>query len=158
MSTKPQASASKSDSIIRYTQIAAVIFAVMTVVFDVFAYKIAQYVCYFLLGKFANGYVAVTTGAFFVASIFIFAILYALYKLLNAIRRGELFVDSNLKLINIAEFGCVGLTLLFALMYVVGEGFILLAAIAAFMSLIISCVKIMIQRATELKEENDLTV
>ena len=85
-------------------------------------------------------------------------LLVSLDRLLNGISRGEVFTQKNIALLRccswccmVAAAICLGFTV--TLFY-----FLLVAAAAAFMGLILRVVKNVFQQALALKEENDYTI
>lgn len=95
---------------------------------------------------------------FYPSSIFAYATLYSLLKLLFNIRRHEIFVVKNVTYLRIISWCCFAV----ALITLVGGCFYLpfgvMGVAAAFVGLMLRVVKNVMQNAVEIKAENELTI
>lgn len=87
-----------------------------------------------------------------------FVILFVLDRLVSNIRKGEVFVDKNVKLLRVLSYCCfiiAVITLIFARLRIIV--FVITFA-AAFIGLILRVIKNCFEQAVILREENDFTV
>lgn len=146
------------NKMINYTKIATAIFGLMTLVFDIFAFKIAQYVSFALCNDFRNSTVIILTAAFYIMSLGILVILDALFKLLSNLSRNELFAEKNVKLLNRAQVLSIAISVILGSLFFISTYFVLLAAIVLFVGLIAGSVKSLINKANSMKKEMDFMV
>ncbi len=92
------------------------------------------------------------------AAVFIFPILWLLWQLLVQIGKDNVFVPQNVQRLRRISWCCFAV----AIICLVSTGYyfpyFILAAMAAFMALIVRVVKNIMQQAVELKDENDYTI
>jgi len=100
----------------------------------------------------------VFTCTFYPAAVFAAMILYSLIKMLLNIRKGEVFIDANVKHLKVVSWCCV----IIGIITLVGGRFympfLFVACAGFFVGLLLRVLKNVMQKAVELKEENDLTV
>ena len=87
-----------------------------------------------------------------------FVILFVLDRLVENIRKGEVFVSKNIKLLRILSYCCfviAVITLIFARLRIIV--FVITFA-AAFIGLILRVIKNCFEEAVKLREENDFTI
>lgn len=87
-----------------------------------------------------------------------FVILFVLDRLVENIRKGEVFVSQNIKLLRILSYCCfviAVITLIFARLRIIV--FVITFA-AAFIGLILRVIKNCFEEAVKLREENDFTI
>jgi hypothetical protein len=84
--------------------------------------------------------------------------LFALDRLLAAIKRGDVFTLANVRLLRIISWACFAAAIILAISVVVSIVFGFIAVLAAFFGMILRVVKNLFAAAVELKTENDLTV
>ena len=84
--------------------------------------------------------------------------LICLDRLLANIKREEIFTDKNVKLLRIISWCCFAVSIIFACAGKYYLLFIAAAIAAAFIGLILRVVKNVIERAKEIKSENDFTI
>ncbi|MEG2769257.1 MAG: DUF2975 domain-containing protein [Oscillospiraceae bacterium] len=85
-------------------------------------------------------------------------VLFLLEKLLRNIDKDNVFIDQNVAIIRICSWCCIGEAVICAISTVYYFPFIFLAVAAAFMGLILRVIKNVIEKAIEIKNENDLTI
>lgn len=78
--------------------------------------------------------------------------------LLLRVRKGLVFTEKSVSLIRLVSWGCLGICLCFLLLGVYFQLALIVAFLALFLSLCLRVVKNVIEEATEIKGENDLTV
>ena len=79
-------------------------------------------------------------------------------KLLFRIRKGEVFTSKSVSLIRSISWSCIMLCLAFALLGVYFQLALIMAFLALFLGICLRVVKNVIEEATLIKSENDLTV
>lgn len=95
---------------------------------------------------------------FYLCAVFAFTALFFLNRLLKNIRKAEIFIDENVRILRILSWCCylVGITMA---VYSIWEyPFIVISAAAAFFGLIIRVLKNVFRKAVEIREENDGTI
>lgn len=101
---------------------------------------------------------AVFTCTFYPAAVFAAVILFSLIKMLLNIRRNEVFIDENVKCLKVVSWCCV----IIGIITLVGGWFympfLFVACAGFFVGLLLRVLKNVMQKAVEIKEENDLTV
>lgn len=86
------------------------------------------------------------------------ALLWSLDRLLAALSRGEVFTAGNIALLRRCSWCCMAVAAVCLAFTLTLFYFILVAAAAAFMGLILRVIKNVFQQAMALKEENDYTI
>ncbi len=84
--------------------------------------------------------------------------LFSLDKLLRNIRKGEVFIHSNIQIIRALSYLCFAECLIFGVFGFIRPLSFMVAAAAAFLGLIVRVVKNTFDIATEIKEENEYTI
>lgn len=98
------------------------------------------------------------TATLYVASIFGWICLWALWKLLKNMKAELVFDAVNIRLLRIISWCCAFAALVFLAGGFCYPPFFLIGAAAAFMMLIVRVVKNVFQQAAEMKSELDLTI
>lgn len=120
--------------------------------------------CYWLMSWFLKrrgleqSFVAYFVATVYACSVFAWLLLWRLWALLSNIRRGEVFTAENVRCLRGVSWCCVGaaaICLVSALYY---PSFLMVAAAAGFMCLIVRVVKNVFQQAVAMKAEIDLTI
>ena len=96
--------------------------------------------------------------AFYVCAVFAFIALFVLNKLLKNIRREEIFVQENVKILRIISWCCYFVGIATAVYSYWEYNFMIIAAAAAFFGLILRVLKNVFVKAVEIREENDGTI
>ncbi len=95
---------------------------------------------------------------FYPCATFAYVALYALFRLLNNIRKEEIFIRPNVKYLRIISWCCF----IVSILTFIGGFFYLpllfVAVAAGFVGLLLRIVKNVLQSAVEISEENDLTI
>jgi hypothetical protein len=84
--------------------------------------------------------------------------LFSLDRMLAAIRRGEVFTQSNVRILRILSWSCFAAATALLAGSLVSIVFAVIALIAAFFGMILRVVKNLFAAAVELKTENDYTI
>jgi hypothetical protein len=87
-----------------------------------------------------------------------FVALFSLDRMLAAIRRGEVFTQSNVRLLRIISWACFAAAVILLISTAVSIVFAIIALLAAFFGMILRVVKNLFAAAVELKAENDFTI
>ena len=81
-----------------------------------------------------------------------------LWRLLDNIDKGEVFIENNVRILRMLSWRCIfagGICLVSAVYYL---PFIIIAAAAGFVGLLLRIVKNVFARAVEIKQDNDFTI
>ena len=84
--------------------------------------------------------------------------LYGLWRLLDNIDKGEVFINKNVDILRMLSWRCIfagGICFASAVYYL---PFIIIAAAAGFVGLLLRIVKNVFARAVEIKQDNDFTI
>ena len=92
------------------------------------------------------------------AAVFIFPILWLLWQLLVQIGKENVFILENVQRLRRISWCCFAVAIVCLISTVYYLPYLFLAAMAAFMALIVRVVKNIMQQAVELKDENDYTI
>ncbi|MCR5616756.1 MAG: DUF2975 domain-containing protein [Clostridiales bacterium] len=95
---------------------------------------------------------------FYICICFAIVILVGVWLLLRNLEAGEVFVRKNTKLLNLITLGCVGIAIFCFIGGLVSLSTVLIGAVGLFMALIVQCVKVLMDKAIDLREELDLTI
>ena len=79
-------------------------------------------------------------------------------KLLNRVNRGEVFTEKSVSIIRGISWCCIGVSPLFFTLGFFFVIFFVISFLTAFLGLIVRAVKNVMEDATQIKYENDLTV
>ncbi|MCD7731449.1 MAG: DUF2975 domain-containing protein [Oscillospiraceae bacterium] len=96
--------------------------------------------------------------AFYLCAVFAFTALFFLNRLLGNIKRSDIFIDENVKILRILSWCCYFVGITMALYSFFEYPFIVISAAAAFFGLILRVLKNVFRKAVELREENDGTI
>lgn len=109
-------------------------------------------------GAAMNMLAKVFAAVFYPSSVFAAIILYSLIKLLKNIREDEVFIIDNVKYLKKVSWCCV----IIGVIAFVGGIFylpcVLISCAGFFVGMLLRVLKNVMQKAVEIKEENDLTV
>ena len=101
----------------------------------------------------------------YIASAFLFIILWNLWQLLGKIGGGNVFVESNVRYMRIVSWFCIAVALISASCavymysrYIIFWLFVVITMAAGFMGLIVRIVKNCFQQAVAMKSELDFTI
>lgn len=144
------------DMSIRLSIICVCVFSVLLLTADVFAFR---WIGWYVRWRFMRAdTVAKMTVTFYLASVFGWICLWALWKLLRNIKAELVFTEENVRQLRIISWCCGFAAAIFIISGSYYPPFILLAVAAAFMMLIVRVIKNVFQQAIEMKSELDLTI
>lgn len=104
-----------------------------------------------------SGRVYVHIVSYVLLSVFALADVFLTFLLLR-VRKGKVFTPISVSLIRFVSWCCMGVCLCFLLLGVYFQLALIMAFLALFLSLCLRVVKNVIEEATQIKDENDLTV
>lgn len=132
------------------------LFAVLLALVNVFAPSITEwYAAWRHMREQTVLYMRITI---YTASIFGWACLWALWRLLRNIKAELVFTTENVRLLRIISWCCALAGIIFLISGSYYPPFFLIAVAAGFMMLIVRVVKNVFQQAIEMKSELDLTI
>ena len=144
---------------IRLSQACVAVFALLLLGLDAACPWLARYYVAQVRGD-PLGYAAALMAAVYLGSVLGWVTLYRLWRLLDHLRRGRVFVEENVRDMRTVSWCCAGAAVLSAgtaLVYLPWV-FGVVAVSAGFMALIVRIVKNVFQQAIAMKSELDLTV
>ncbi len=145
------------DKSVRLTQICVALFAAALLFIDVFGLRIiAWWVGLRQMG--GKNVIILFAVSLAVLSVFAWVCLWALWKLLANIRRGEVFEESNIRLLRLVSWCCTAAALACLASGLYYPPFFFAFAACAFMMLIVRVVKNCFRQACDMKAELDLTI
>ena len=156
----------KINTVLLCTKISTVVMMIFCVLSVIFGY----YICLYVWGiKFIGGSRTIPAipddpafvlfmVAFYICIAFAFVILIGVWKLLGNLKSGEVFVRKNTKLLNVITIGCVGIGVFCFLAGLLDYSTVLIGFVGFFMALIVQCVKVLMDKAIDIKDELDLTI
>ena len=157
------------DKSVTLSQVCVVLFAVLLLAVDIFAYPYLNWRCtaalFYDTGKqaFLGGLLhwqealQLLIGVY-LGSIFAWGALIYLWKLLSHIKKGEIFDDLVVRYLRSVSWCCVGVAVICGITGILFPILLVLAAAAGFMALIVRIVKNAFQQAVDMKNELDLTI
>ena len=153
-------------SVLQLTKIGTLVMFFACALSIIFGY----YICYYtwdigVIGEnsltgFGSDTVAFVlyTLDFYICVCFAVVILIGVWKLVSNLEANEVFVRANTKLLNLITFGCLGITAFCFIGGIVSLSTVIIGVVALFMGLIVQCVKVLMDKAIDIKEELDLTI
>jgi hypothetical protein len=95
---------------------------------------------------------------FYPSSVFAYITLYSLIKLLFNIKAQQIFIVKNVTYLRVISWCCFAVALITLIGGCIYIPFMVVAVAAAFVGLMLRVVKNVMQRAVEIKAENELTI
>ena len=138
------------------SKICVAVFASLLLALDVFCPRIAAWYVQNRLYHFQWGMLLMVS--IYCGSVFAWLCLYALWRLLDAIGRGEVFTRENVQRMRLISWCCAAASAISALSMFYYPPFSFVAIAAGFMALIVRIVKNAFEQAIAMKDELDLTV
>ena len=153
------------DKSLLLSRVCVAVFALLLAALDVGCYWLARWFALKYLGWYWQ-YIAFLMVTVYLCSVLGWILLWKLWGLLAAIRRGEVFSEANVARLRAVSWCCFGAAavclvswaaacLLSCLYYF---PFVIVAAAAAFVGLIVRIVKNVFRQALDMKAELDLTI
>ena len=144
------------DRSITLSQAGVVVFALCLLALDVGAYRFASWFVQVRLMHWQLGVLLMVS--IYSGSVFAWLCLYRLWRLIANVRRGEVFVDANIRHMRVISWCCAAAAVICLLSAAYYLPFIFVAVAAGFMALIVRIVKNAFQQAIAMKDELDLTI
>ena len=144
------------DKSLLLSQICVAVFAALLLALDIGCRWAAAWFVQVRLMREQLGYLLMATV--YVCSVFAWVLLASLWRLLGRLRRGEVFIPANVRLLRTVSWCCFGAAAVCLLSCLYYLPFAFAAAAAAFMALIVRIVKNVFQQACGMQDELDLTV
>ena len=94
----------------------------------------------------------------YLCSVFAWFLLFHLWKLLDNMKKGLVFIEDNVKRLRVVSWCCVGAAVICFASCAYYLPFLFVSIAAAFMALIVRIVKNVFQQANAMKSELDFTV
>ena len=144
------------DKSILLSQVCVAVFALLLAALDIG--------CYWAVGWFIGlRGMAWQTGAalmvtIYLCSVFAWFLLCHLWKLLDNMKKGLVFIEDNVKRLRVVSWCCVGAAVICFASCAYYLPFLFVSIAAAFMALIVRIVKNVFQQANAMKSELDFTV
>lgn len=144
------------DKSILLSQVCVAVFALLLAALDIG--------CYWAVGWFIGlRGMAWQTGAalmvtIYLCSVFAWFLLFHLWKLLDNMKKGLVFIEDNVKRLRVVSWCCVGAAVICLISCAFYLPFLFVSIAAAFMALIVRIVKNVFQQANAMKSELDFTV
>lgn len=144
------------DKSITLSMVCVVFFAVCLLAVDIFAWYIAGW---FTANRFGREELGILLMAsIYSGSVFGWVCLWSMWRLIAGIRRGQIFVDENVKHMRVISWCCVWAAVISFASGFYYLPFFFVAAAAGFMAVIVRIVKNAFQQAIAMKTELDLTI
>lgn len=144
--------------IVNISKIATLIFIALVVCADVFGVIISRYACYVIAGNFEDWAFGLTTTVFYLATIAAYAVLFSVYRLLGNIQKDVVFDKKNTDLMGWIVRALLVIAILCCVSALAVRMTVWLAVVAVFMALIVLTVKVVFDKAIDMKNEMDLTI
>ena len=109
-------------------------------------------------GEAMSNMSALFASCFYPCAVFAYATLYSLIKLLFNIKKGEIFINANVKYLRLISWCCFAVAIITLVGGVFYLPFSFVAVAAAFVGLMLRIVKNVMQNAVAISEENELTI
>ncbi len=97
-------------------------------------------------------------SCFYPCAAFAYITLYSLLKVLINIKKDEIFISANVKYLRLISWCCFAVALITLVGGIFYVPFLLVAAAAAFVGLMLRIIKNVMQNAVAISEENELTI
>ena len=146
------------DKSILLSRVCVAVFALALLALDIFCYPLARWFADLRQMQWQRGVGMMVTA--YVCSALAWVVLVELWRLLGNLRRGQVFIPENVRLLRIVSWCCVGAAIvcLLSVPWLWFLPVLVVAAAAGFMALIVRIVKNVFQQALAMKDELDLTV
>lgn len=132
------------------------IFAAVLLAADIFCYQLTAWFISLRGMHWQQGVGMMVTV--YLCSVFAWIALYELLRLLNSLKRGEVFLMKNVRALRIVSWCCAGVALTCLVSVIWYLPFVFVAMAAGFMCLIVRIVKNVFQQAAAMQDELDLTI
>ncbi len=152
--------------VLMFTKIATAVMMAMCVIALILSY----YICAFGWAIDVKGAVramniipekpafGIFMAIYFICIGFAMVILVGVWKLLKNLGKNEVFVRNNTKLLDVITIGCAGITVFCFICGLIVPSTVFIGFVGLFMGLIVQCVKVLMDKAIDIREELDLTI
>lgn len=147
-----------SKTVIRWSKIATAIFIALVLVMDAITLIVAKYISYVWALKTDTLSVGILAGSIWAGTIAGYFILISVYKLLSNMDKDEVFEKKNTKLMSVMVWGLIAAGICAIVGAFVWNGAAFITVCAWFMALIVLSVKVVFDKAIDMKNEMDLTI
>ena len=144
------------DKSITLSFVCVAVFAALLLALDGFCYPLTRWFINLRAMHWQQGVGIMVTV--YVCSVFAWFILIGLWRLLRHLKKGEVFVDENVRIMRTVSWCCAGAAIMCLVSTIWYIPFVFVAIAAAFMALIVRIVKNVFQQAIAMKVELDLTI
>lgn len=144
------------DKSITLSFVCVAVFAALLLALDGFCYPLTRWFINLRAMHWQQGVGIMVTV--YVCSVFAWFILIGLWRLLRHLKKGEVFVDENVRIMRTVSWCCAGAAITCLVSTIWYIPFVFVAIAAAFMALIVRIVKNVFQQAIAMKVELDLTI
>ncbi|MCQ2535004.1 MAG: DUF2975 domain-containing protein [Clostridia bacterium] len=163
MSTKEM---DKGMKVIQLTKVASWVMILVCVVADIFGYYICRYgwdvmVC----DEMQKGILAEQSFAFpmfialyYIGTFFAYMILFNVIRLLKNLEKDKVFVKDNTSLMKNMTIACSAIFGICFVGMLIWPSLLFIGVIGLFMGLIVQCVRVVMDKAIDMRDELDLTV
>jgi len=145
-------------NIIRYSKFATILFILIVAVADIFGWVISKYIYTFWTDQKGDGALILLTVVFYLGTVGAYGILFNVYRLLSNMDKDIVFDKVNTGLM----FNIVAALIGIAVVCIPGSyawlGSSCLSILALFMALIVMCVKVVFDKAIDMKNYLDLSI
>ena len=151
-----------SRRVINITLAVAAIIFVCCVFADILGVHICHYLWYenFFYGireAYGTAFV-VFVVIYYLCTFFTYGILFCVVRLLLNIKKGVVFDKVNTKMMKYISAGCFAICFICLAGMIVDRSLVVIAIVGAFVGLIVQCVRIVMDKAIDMKNELDLTI
>ena len=144
--------------IITWSKIATIIFIALVFVADLFGVVISSYISLVWAERSDTFGVMLLTTVWYLGTVGAYGILISVYKLLTNMGKDIVFDRANTGLMKIMVIALIAIAAVCAAGSIAWIGTSFLSMVALFMALIVSCVRVVFDKAITMKEEMDLTI
>ncbi len=156
----------KGSDVIKLTKIATIVMICVCAVADIFGYYICKYVWNMVIvgweqfRPITNEAIAFPTliGLFYIGTFFAYVILFNVMKLLGNMDNNKVFIKENTKLMKNMSVGCIAIFAICFVGMLVWPSTLFIGVIGLFMGLIVQCVRVVMDKAIDMRDELDYTV
>lgn len=161
MSTKEN---TKSLEVIDLTKLATIVMIIVCAAADIFGYYICQFVWseivtweHRLITNYSVAF-PMLIALFYVCTIFAYVILFSVLKLLNNMKKNKVFIKDNTSLMKNMAISCFAIFALCVAGMAIWPSILFIGVVGLFMGLIVQCVRVVMDKAIDMRDELDLTV
>lgn len=155
----------KGIEVIKLTKIATIVMTCVSAVAVIFGYYICKYIWQTNIVSWGfrpieNEAIAfpLLIGIYYVGLIFAFIILFNVIKLLDNMKVNKVFIKENTKLMKNMSASCIAIFAVSVAGMIVWPSLLFIGVVGLFMGLIVQCVRVVMDKAIDMRDELDYTV